>query len=83
MFDLPYGTYNTPKEAVATTVRVVQETGIQLVKLEGYLPDVVRVRFLRNTEGASTAVDLSKVATQRFQRHAQPVYESNPVLLAV
>ncbi|CDJ42273.1 3-methyl-2-oxobutanoate hydroxymethyltransferase, putative [Eimeria tenella] len=42
MFDLPYGTYNTPKEAVATTVRVVQETGIQLVKLEGYLPDVVR-----------------------------------------
>ena len=47
MFDLPYGTYNTPEEAVASTVKVVQETGIQLVKLEGHLPEIVRVsRFL-------------------------------------
>ncbi|CDI83164.1 3-methyl-2-oxobutanoate hydroxymethyltransferase, putative [Eimeria acervulina] len=42
MFDLPYGTYNTPEEAVASTVKVVQETGIQLVKLEGHLPEIVR-----------------------------------------
>ncbi|CDJ58111.1 3-methyl-2-oxobutanoate hydroxymethyltransferase, putative [Eimeria maxima] len=27
MFDLPYGTYNTPEEAVASTVKVVQSTG--------------------------------------------------------
>ncbi|OEH76010.1 putative 3-methyl-2-oxobutanoate hydroxymethyltransferase [Cyclospora cayetanensis] len=40
VFDLPYGTYSTPEQAVAATIKVVQETGIQVVKLEGYLPEV-------------------------------------------
>ncbi|XP_026194453.1 uncharacterized protein LOC34622586 [Cyclospora cayetanensis] len=42
VFDLPYGTYSTPEQAVAATIKVVQETGIQVVKLEGYLPEVVK-----------------------------------------
>ena len=41
MFDLPYGTYKTPEEAAATTAKVVQATGIQLVKLEGHVPEIV------------------------------------------
>ncbi|KAL8426514.1 hypothetical protein Efla_004879 [Eimeria flavescens] len=42
IFDLPYGTYKTPEEAAASTAKVVQATGIQIVKLEGHAPDVVR-----------------------------------------
>ena len=45
MFDLPFGTYCTPEEAVATTVKVVQSTGIQLVKLEGHFPEIVKARL--------------------------------------
>ncbi|KAL8275063.1 hypothetical protein Esti_000942 [Eimeria stiedai] len=42
MFDLPYGTYKNPEEAAASTAKVVHATGIQLVKLEGHVPEVVR-----------------------------------------
>ncbi|KAL8444217.1 hypothetical protein Emed_006338 [Eimeria media] len=56
VFDLPYGTYKTPEEAAASTAKVVQATGIQLVKLEGHVPEVVRA--------SGTAEDAEKLLQQ-------------------
>ena len=39
--DLPYGTYDTPEQAVASSTRLI-ELGADGVKLEGFRPDVVR-----------------------------------------
>ena len=44
VFDLPYGTYSSAETAVASTIKVVHETGIQMVKLEGHFPEVVKAR---------------------------------------
>ena len=35
VFDMPYGTYITPQEAVANAIRVYRETDAQAVKIEG------------------------------------------------
>ncbi|CDJ26844.1 3-methyl-2-oxobutanoate hydroxymethyltransferase, putative [Eimeria mitis] len=41
MFDLPYGTYNTPEEAVASTVKVVQATGSTADDAERLLQEAI------------------------------------------
>ncbi|MFT7823725.1 MAG: 3-methyl-2-oxobutanoate hydroxymethyltransferase [Sulfurimonas sp.] len=35
VFDMPYGTYTTPQQAVANAVKVYQQTDAQAVKIEG------------------------------------------------
>ncbi len=43
--DLPFGSYQLgPEQALATSIRVLKETGVQAVKLEGGLPAVESVR---------------------------------------
>ena len=44
--DLPFLTYASPADTVATVRRLVQETGVQAVKLEGGAPVVETVRLL-------------------------------------
>jgi 3-methyl-2-oxobutanoate hydroxymethyltransferase len=45
--DLPFGSYQQSKEqALATSVRVLQETGCDAVKIEGGAPMVETIRFL-------------------------------------
>lgn len=48
--DLPYATYDTPAQAVASA-RVLVEAGADMVKFEGALPDIVRA-----LKGAGIAV---------------------------
>lgn len=43
--DLPFGTYQvSPEQALETSIRVMKETGVQSVKLEGGLPAVESTR---------------------------------------
>lgn len=43
--DLPFGSYQVgPEQALTTSIRVMKETGVQAVKLEGGLPVVESVR---------------------------------------
>ncbi|WP_053206059.1 3-methyl-2-oxobutanoate hydroxymethyltransferase [Jiangella muralis] len=43
--DLPFGSYQLgPEQALATSIRIMKETGVQAVKLEGGLPVVASVR---------------------------------------
>ncbi|KFH04895.1 3-methyl-2-oxobutanoate hydroxymethyltransferase [Toxoplasma gondii MAS] len=42
VFDLPYGSYHTKEAAVESVVRVVKQTGITAVKLEGFCPEIVK-----------------------------------------
>jgi 3-methyl-2-oxobutanoate hydroxymethyltransferase len=43
--DLPFGSYQlSPEQALATSIRVLKETGVQAVKLEGGVPVVESVR---------------------------------------
>jgi 3-methyl-2-oxobutanoate hydroxymethyltransferase len=49
LVDLPYGAYDTPERAVASSTRLM-ELGADGVKLEGFRPDVVRKLVSRGIE---------------------------------
>lgn len=46
VFDMPYGTYTTPQQAVANAVKVYQQTDAQAVKIEGGKERVDTIRAL-------------------------------------
>jgi len=66
--DLPFGTYQTSKEqAFETSVRVLQETGCDAVKLEGGTPMAETIRFLSERGIAVVAhVGLTPQSVKKF-----------------
>jgi 3-methyl-2-oxobutanoate hydroxymethyltransferase len=66
--DLPFGTYQqSPEQAFETSVRVLQETGCDAVKLEGGLPMAETIRFLSDRGIAVVAhVGLTPQSVKKF-----------------
>jgi len=66
--DLPFGTYQqSPEQAFATCVRVLQETGCDAVKLEGGEPMVETIRFLADRGIAVVAhIGLTPQSVKKF-----------------
>jgi len=66
--DLPFGTYQTsPAQAFETSVRVLQETGCDAVKLEGGVPMAETIRFLSERGIAVVAhIGLTPQSVKKF-----------------
>lgn len=66
--DLPFGTYQqSPEQAFETSVRVLQETGCDAVKLEGGIPMAETIRFLSERGIAVVAhVGLTPQSVKKF-----------------
>ncbi len=66
--DLPFGTYQQSKEqAFETSVRVLQETGCDAVKLEGGVPMAETIRFLSDRGIAVVAhIGLTPQSVKKF-----------------
>ncbi len=66
--DLPFGTYQqSPEQAFASSVRVLQETGCDAVKLEGGEPMVATIRFLAERGIAVVAhIGLTPQSVKKF-----------------
>ena len=66
--DLPFGTYQTsPEQAFETSVRVLQETGCDAVKLEGGIPMAETIRFLAERGIAVVAhIGLTPQSVKKF-----------------
>jgi 3-methyl-2-oxobutanoate hydroxymethyltransferase len=66
--DLPFGTYQrSPEQAFDTSVRVLQETGCDAVKLEGGEPMAPTIRFLAERGIAVVAhIGLTPQSVKRF-----------------
>jgi len=66
--DLPFGTYQqSPEQAFATCVRVLQETGCDAVKLEGGEPMAETIRFLADRGIAVVAhIGLTPQSVKKF-----------------
>jgi len=66
--DLPFGAYQqSPEQAFATSVRVLQETGCDAVKLEGGEPMAETIRFLADRGIAVVAhIGLTPQSVKKF-----------------
>jgi len=66
--DLPFGTYQTsPEQAFETSVRVLQESGCDAVKLEGGVPMAETIRFLSDRGIAVVAhIGLTPQSVKKF-----------------
>ncbi|MFQ5582445.1 MAG: 3-methyl-2-oxobutanoate hydroxymethyltransferase [Mariprofundaceae bacterium] len=66
--DLPFGTYQqSPEQAFETSVRVIQETGCDAVKLEGGEPMAGTIRFLSDRGIAVVAhIGLTPQSVKKF-----------------
>jgi 3-methyl-2-oxobutanoate hydroxymethyltransferase len=66
--DLPFGTYQqSPEQAFETSVRVLQETGCDAVKLEGGVPMAETIRFLADRGIAVVAhIGLTPQSVKKF-----------------
>ena len=66
--DLPFGTYQqSPEQAFETSVRVLQETGCDAVKLEGGVPMAETIRFLSDRGIAVVAhIGLTPQSVKKF-----------------
>jgi len=66
--DLPFGTYQqSPEQAFETSVRVLQQTGCDAVKLEGGIPMAKTIRFLSERGIAVVAhIGLTPQSVKKF-----------------
>ena len=46
VFDMPFGSYNTPKDALKNAIRVYKETKADAIKLEGGIEKAETIKFL-------------------------------------
>ena len=66
--DLPFGSYQqSPEQAFGTSVRVLQKTGCDAVKLEGGMPIAETIRFLSDRGIAVVAhIGLTPQSVKKF-----------------
>jgi len=71
--DLPFGSYQaSPRQAFETSVRALQETGCDAVKLEGGMPMAETIRFLADRGIAVVAhVGLTPQSVKKFGSYRQ------------